>query len=445
MADTIGDIADGNDHEEEITLEMIRAVEMADPIGDNADGDDHEEEIALEMMQMIHFHPINAVLNNTPYANRFINEYIERAQPKGSSSQGVSCGILVTINGTPIHYVIPDEPWVEAPWGDMPECLLWLARNAHNPDFTFFGDRESQMREWGDDGVISGFKPEYFIRHALYRTDNSLEAGAQGSTNPRNKKAPHGWGTYLVNMREAAVLGQISQDSNPTRPSFRVDKWLRKLDEWLEGPMSVCHNDLLKHQWVPGGYVQRYPDWPYSAGKGPHFWRTRPSPLDALLVAHRMAERYGGSTKFAQIYDPLREYMRAQAIEPPPEADLNRHLPEQDRHGGVVPVEDWQMDEVTEKLFAFDNMYMPRLRKPVPPEPMDVPLVVVQIELCDPVFLETNAEKMLDFYGPRALLKRALQRINHRQMCAKARAIADTDWYEHLIHMAREQDWPQIF
>ena len=427
---------------------------MADPTGDtvddpttgdNADGDDDEEEVALEFMQMIDFHPINPVSNNTPYATRFINEYIECAQPNGHSSRHVSCGILVTINGTPLHYVIADEPWEEANWGDMPECLLWLARNAYNPNYTFFGDRETQMREWGDDGVVSGFKPDYFIRHALYRTDNSLEAGAHGSTNPRNKKAPHGWGTYLVNMREAAVLGQISQDFNPTRQTSQVDKWLRKLDKWLEGPMSVCHNDLLEHQWVHGGYVERYPDWPYSAGKGPHFWRTRPSPLDALLVAHRMAERYGGSINFAQIYDPLCEYMKAQAIKPPPEADLNRHLPEMDNHGNFVPVEDWQMDEVAEKLFAFDNMYMPWLCKPVPPEPENVPLVVVQIELCDPVFQCTSAEKMLDLYGPRALLKRALKRIKHRQMCAKTRAMSDTFWYERLMHMEREQDWPQLF
>ena len=378
--------------------------------------DDHDHGVALQALEM-HFYADDE--RPTPFADEFVKEYIARARPEGDSSYGVPCGILVTVSGEPLHYVIPDEPFVEAKWGDLSECLLWLAQNAHNPDFLMLNGRETQIEEWGDGGVISGFTPDYFIRHAYYRTDHRV---AHRYPNPPRdkKKAYREWGHYLLTIREAAVLGQLAQVANPTDPDVKLDGM--PLSEWVEAPMSECHNDLLKHQWVPGGYVQRYPDWPYSAGKGPHFWRTRLSPLDALLVAYRMAERYGGAQGFASIYNPLRAWMEAQAIVVPPQVDLGRRLPELDARGKHVWSEDWEMDSVIDELFTFDNLYTSNLSQPVPPAPEDVPLVVLQIELCDALFRESAAEKLLDFYAPKGLLKRALARIVEREFVPQWRA-----------------------
>ena len=382
--------------------------------------DDESEDVAFEALEMHYYGDTGRA---TPFASEFVQEYINRARPKGCTSQGVPCGILVTISGEPLHYVIPDGPFVEALWGDLSECLLWLAQNAHNPEFLMLDGRETQIREWGDRGVISGFTPEYFIRHAYYRTNHKV--AHRYSQPPWDTSKPHReWGHYLITIREAAVLGQLTQHANPTDPDVKLDKWLCELGEWVEAPMSACRDDLLQHQWPPGGNALKYPDWPYSYGAGPHFLRTRPSPLDALLVAHRMAERYGGEQGFSRIYDPLREWLQAQVIQGPPAVDLRRRLPELDRHGKHVPMEDWDMDAVIDKLFTFDTLCTANLSRPEPPAPENVPLVVLQIELCDAVFRESVAEELLDLYAPKALLKRALARIVDRQFRQPWRAPA---------------------
>ena len=287
----------------------------------------------------------HSVLN----AKHFIEMYADRAGPDGRGF--VPAGVVVTVGGLPIAHAVPGKPstWPAMPpkWdGQVTECLLWYARNARNPHFLSPGHAK-----WSDAGIVSDYVPDGFFRQAELEPDAAL----------------YPYGHYVVKPRAGGVLGWVNGSRRPARLKERSNVGGR---DWFPGAIETCKGN-------------------------------RARPIDALLVAKRMAERFDPDGM--GLWDVLRDYFERVCPKMPPYA-VGQYLPELDHNGEKVRMQDWIIEDELKRLLASDNPFTSK-SAPYPWGIQDMPLVVVQLEL-------DHYPHLVDSYLPARLVWRYLRFYN---------------------------------
>lgn len=287
--------------------------------------------------------PYHSVWN----AKRFIELYADRSGPDGCGF--VPAGVVVTIGGLPIHHAVPGEPssWPAMPpeWdGQVTECLLWYARNARNPHFQAPGHAK-----WWDAGTVSDYVPDGFFRQAELEPDAAL----------------YPYGHYVVRSRAGGILGWLNKYRRPARRKEHSNVGGR---DWFPGAIETCKGN-------------------------------RARPIDALLVAKRMSERFESEG----LWHVLRAYFERVCPKMPP-YPIGQFLPELSAIGLKIPMQDWIIEDELKRLLTSDNPFTSK-SAPYPWGEHNKPLVVVQLELDHHPFV-------VDSYLPKRLVYRYLRFYN---------------------------------
>ena len=285
--------------------------------------------------------PYNTALNPTQPAAEYIQEYAARCD---NGKKFVKTGILVTLGDKVLFHLIPDGPpkrtsSCPSEWnGDAAEYLLWLARNALNPNFT----KSSKEKRWHDDGVLSSYTPNEFLSDAKLDPAHPFYA----------------YGHYMVTTEQGGVLGWLFGKTNPPKEGPRYHGM-----DWEDGLRALV--------------------------KG-----ARARPIDGLLVAYRMGERYGHSVR-----DVLLDYFKDRVPEWPAEAAI--WLPELDEKGRRVKMLDHASETLIDNMIKSDSPFVRTNETPYPFH--DKPLLIVAVPVGRWIY------GLGDKFQPKAVLMRYYQ------------------------------------